>query len=202
MRIDQLTLRHFKGFECQEFSFHPEFNLLVGKNGTGKTSALDALAVAIGSWFLGIKGVNTRHIFNNEVQLAPIPVALFIDQQEQVTETTWEERVACEVVAQGVVQGHTVKWRRSINSPGGRTTYRYATEIKQLAAETDEAVRKGEDVELPLIVYYGTGRLWQEPKESYRIKDPEKAVSKQELSRFSGYSYSVDPRLSVKQLTQ
>ncbi len=69
MRIDQLTLKHFKGFDTREFSFHPEFNLLVGKNGTGKTSALDALAVAIGSWFLGIKGADTRHIRANEVML-------------------------------------------------------------------------------------------------------------------------------------
>lgn len=193
MRIEQLTLRHFKGFESREFILHPEFNLLVGKNGTGKTSALDALAVAISSWFLGIRGVRTRHIFGSEVQLAAIQVA---------TETTWEERIPCEVGARGVVQGQAISWRRSITSPGGRTTYRYANDIKRLAARTDAAVRKGEGVELPLIAYYGTGRLWQEPRESYQVKEPEKAVSKQEQSRFSGYLYSVDPRLSVKQLTQ
>ncbi len=202
MRIDQLTLKHFKGFEFKEFAFHPKFNLLVGKNGTGKTSALDALAVAIGSWFLGIKGAKTRHILSNEVQLMPIPLTLHLDDEEQVTETTWEERIPSEVQAQGFVRGQSINWLRSIISPGGRTTYRHAAEIKKLASETDEAIRKGQDVELPLIVYYGTGRLWQEPKESFRIKDPEKAVSKQERSRFSGYSYSVDPRLSVGQLTQ
>ena len=201
MRIDRLTLKHFKGFKSKEFPFHPEFNLLIGKNGTGKTSALDALSVAVGSWFLGIQGAS-RHIFSSEVELSLIPVSLHINQQESVTETTWENRFPCEVLAHGMVQGQSIKWLRSITGRGRRTTYRDASEIKQLASKTDKAVRKGEDVELPLIVYYGTRRLWQEPKESYRIKNPEKAFSKQESSRFSGYSYSVDPRLSVRQLTR
>jgi predicted ATP-binding protein involved in virulence len=201
MRIDHLTLKRFKGFEERRFSFHPSFNLLIGKNGSGKTSALDALAVAVGSWFLGIKGANTRHILASEVQLRPIAFAGHGGQQES-EEITWEPAVPCEVSASGVVMGQSVDWLRSITSPGGRTSYRHAAQIKSIAVATDAAVREGEGVALPLIAYYGTGRLWQEPKESYRIDDPEKAVSKQEQSRLAGYEYSVDPRLSVRQLTR
>jgi AAA15 family ATPase/GTPase len=45
MRIDSLLLENFKGFKRRELTFHPQFNLVVGENGTGKTSLLDALAV-------------------------------------------------------------------------------------------------------------------------------------------------------------
>ena len=69
MRIDRLTVHNFKGFSEREFTFHPEFNLIVGTNGTGKTTALDALAVAAGSWFLGVRGADSRHIRPNEVTL-------------------------------------------------------------------------------------------------------------------------------------
>ena len=54
MRIDSLTIQNFKGFELCEIAFDPHFNLLVGDNAAGKTSVLDALAIAVDSWFLGL----------------------------------------------------------------------------------------------------------------------------------------------------
>ena len=38
MRIDHLTIHNFKKFTVQTFTFHPQFTLLVGDNGAGKTS--------------------------------------------------------------------------------------------------------------------------------------------------------------------
>jgi predicted ATP-binding protein involved in virulence len=69
MRNDSLLLENFKGFERRELLFHPQFTLIVGDNGSGKISLLDALAVAIGSWFLGVSGVEMRHIRPEEVRL-------------------------------------------------------------------------------------------------------------------------------------
>jgi predicted ATP-binding protein involved in virulence len=50
MRIDRLELRNFKKFAELDLSLHPQFTLLIGDNGAGKTSVLDALAVALGVW--------------------------------------------------------------------------------------------------------------------------------------------------------
>ncbi|AFY80821.1 AAA family ATPase [Oscillatoria acuminata] len=46
MQINQLTLTNFRGFEQAEFEFHPGMNLIVGINGVGKSSVLDALRIA------------------------------------------------------------------------------------------------------------------------------------------------------------
>ncbi len=54
MRIDKLELRNFKKFAEQTFTLHPHFTLLVGENGSGKTSVLDALAVALGVWLVRV----------------------------------------------------------------------------------------------------------------------------------------------------
>ncbi len=59
MRIETLQLRNFKKFEQATFEFARRanapsdggsFHVLIGENGTGKTSILDALAVALGVW--------------------------------------------------------------------------------------------------------------------------------------------------------
>lgn len=202
MRIDRLNIRNFKGFEGREFVFHPEFNLIVGTNGTGKTSALDALAVAIGSWFLGVRGADSRHIRASEVMLASFEHEDLADDGSKILSVQWEHLYPCEVGAYGYVREKNISWRRSLNSPSGRTTYGDANEIKRIATEADHAIRTGGNLALPLISYYGTGRLWQEPRESFQVKEPSKVASKAEQSRLAGYWNSVDPRLSVGQLTR
>ena len=52
MRIDRLELRNFKKFAAFDLDLHRQFTLLIGENGAGKTSVLDALAVALGVWLV------------------------------------------------------------------------------------------------------------------------------------------------------
>ncbi len=47
MRITTLTLANLRAIKEAKFQFQPGFNLIVGVNGVGKTSALDALAVCL-----------------------------------------------------------------------------------------------------------------------------------------------------------
>ena len=193
MRIDSLLLENFKGFQRRELSFHPQFNLVVGENGTGKTSLLDALAVAVGSWFLGVDGVDTRHIYPHEVRLQAFP---------SEAGTHWEGQYPCFIEASGSIGHAPTIWRRSLNGPGGRTTRIGAAGIKKLAEQATRAVREGQSINLPLISYYGTGRLWLVPREQGQVKEPPSSLLTKQLSRLDGYKTSVDPRLSVSALTQ
>ena len=47
MIVTRLKLANVRAVEAAEFSFKPGFNLIVGVNGVGKTTALDALAVSL-----------------------------------------------------------------------------------------------------------------------------------------------------------
>ena len=47
MRVTRLKLANLRAIEVAEFRFHPGFNLIVGVNGVGKTSGLDALSVCL-----------------------------------------------------------------------------------------------------------------------------------------------------------
>ena len=47
MRVTSLKLANLRAIKAAEFHFQPGFNLLVGVNGVGKTTVLDALAVCL-----------------------------------------------------------------------------------------------------------------------------------------------------------
>ena len=202
MKINRLIVKNFKGFESREFTFHSKFNLIVGVNGAGKTSVLDALGVAVGSWFLGISGAESRHIRQHEVMLGAFKHEGVDEKGEHHVDVQWERIYPCEVSAHGFVHGQDLSWSRTLNSSTSRTNYVKAANIKRLAVKANQSIRKGEDISLPLISYYGTGRLWQEPRDSFQVTDPMKVASKEDQSRLSGYLNSVDPRLSVNNLTR
>lgn len=191
MRIDRLRLSNFKGFAERELTFHPEFNLIVGENGTGKTSVLEALSIAVGSWFLGMRGYDSRHIRPADVRLVGM------DTPDGVR---WEDQYPTTVESSGEVMNTKLIWSRALASSTSRTTYVDARSVKTLAERAQGAVKRREDVTLPLISYYGTGRLWNVPRETAKVRGVEKVASGAKLSRLSAYANSVDPRLSVSEL--
>jgi predicted ATP-binding protein involved in virulence len=193
MQIDTIHVTNFKGFKDREFKFSPQFNLIIGANATGKTSILDALSIAIGSWLLGLRGYDTRHIWPHEVHLA---CNVFGDEYR------FEPQYPTEVYATGTVLGQRAEWARGIHGKNKRTTTASASEIKDISLECQRKVQAGEAVTLPLVSYYGTQRLWQEPREAKKRINIQAHEGKQKLSRLQGYKNSIDPRISVRDLTK
>lgn len=153
MKITKLRLKNFKGFSSREFSFKRRFTVLIGDNATGKTSVLDALAVALGCFLLGLEDVSARGILPTEIRV------LDIDGQPRPQKPVI-------VAASGEVDGIEIsEWRREIVSK--KTNYAGARSISSIAEKMLIESRKPRterhsDVTFPLIVYHGTGRLWAE----------------------------------------
>ena len=49
MKVKHLKLENVQGFDFANFDFQPDFNLIIGENGVGKSSALDALRFCLSS---------------------------------------------------------------------------------------------------------------------------------------------------------
>jgi predicted ATP-binding protein involved in virulence len=181
MQIDRLEIRNFNGFELREFVFDPRFNLLVGDNGTGKTSVLDALSIAVGSWFLGIKGYASAH----GIQADEVRVVAHAHEDVR----TFEKQFPSRISAAGTVMGRNVTWARELAREGGRTSAKRAADIIEAATDAERRVRSGEDVTLPLICTYGCERLWFESSHRRSLK---KEAAKPLPSRFDGYRDCID----------
>lgn len=158
MKIRQLEVSNFRGFESRTFELSEQFTVIIGDNATGKTAILDALAVGVGSLFLGFDEERSRSIREDDVRRVRYELGQTI---------TLEPQYPVSVCCQGIVAGHDITWLRSLNQGGGRTTRQQATQIDNISQTLQKKVRQGEDVLLPLIVYYGTGRLWLQKKEKY-----------------------------------
>ena len=67
MEFKRVVIQNFKGIENMELTFFPGVNLILGENGVGKTSVLEAMTIAFGDFFNGIAGVNKRGILHEDI---------------------------------------------------------------------------------------------------------------------------------------
>lgn len=158
MRIDRLHVENFKKFVKQDIELHPNFTLLVGKNGSGKTSLLDALAVAAGVWLVELPDstlVNSaRNILRTEIRL---------ESQGRGDRIQFQERLPVVVRASGRIGSkENIEWTRQIRDDvkSKRTYNSEATEAVAEVLNVYHRDSKGENVLCPVLAYYGAGRAW------------------------------------------
>lgn len=196
MKITSLDLLNFKGFAEAHFEFNDHFNLVVGENGSGKSSLLDALAVAAGSFLLGVRGYDSRHIRIEDIR---------VKNSLQGETLTPLQQYPVEICAEGVLQDQQalngewpIQWKREISGKGGKTTQKEAKEIRERAEKLVNYVQSGLEVSLPLIVHYGAGRLWVPTKDMDgksikvgHLKNP---------ARLDAYKFCIDPRIKFSEI--
>lgn len=177
MRIDRIAIKNFRQFEAWEAEFSPQFNVLIGDNGAGKTTILDALSVALGAFFLGIDGINTRPIRYGEWRLNRWYVNGEL-QEEFVGDATI-------IATEGEVGGMPCIWSRAVEAK--RTTSRDAREIQLISNNFQKRVRNKEDIILPLLGYHATGRL-------FNHKERRRQANIKIASRMRGYVDCLAPQ--------
>lgn len=206
MRINKLTVKNFKGFVDRSFDFpapaqgNGSFHLVIGQNGKGKTSLLDALAVAAGCWLINVPGHSAPIINDEDIRLE---VLEFADTARI------EKRIPTEVHANGCALGKHITWtrKRTPNVTSGNTS-----EISLLTTSVLESIDHKSVI--PLIAYYGTGRLWKvykNPNRSAALETWRKArswppgfaepdLARKFESRLAGYQNCIDPRCNPQNL--
>lgn len=156
MRIDRLSLTNFKQYLSQDIDFHPHFTLLVGENGAGKTTVLDALAVAAGIWL--VEPPDSQ--LNNSGRII-LPQDIRLEPQARGDRVQFVERLPVVVKAAGQLeQGTSIEWSRQIRATGTRTTNVDAQAASDWIKQVYTRDAAGENVLCPVLAYYGAGRAW------------------------------------------
>jgi predicted ATP-binding protein involved in virulence len=180
LRLDTLTLRNYRCFADCSLAFHPQLTVLVAENGYGKTATLDAIGLALDVFVSAIAynrqsrgfGRMDAHLIrgNNAMMVPALPTAFS---------------------ASGVVGNEIVTWGRALTryDERARNTTRDTKAIrlsaKRLREDADGASPDASVAgrTLPLVVFYGTGRLWSE----HRLTEGKKTVWPAAMGRYAAY---------------
>lgn len=177
MFLKSMILRNFRCFSVMEVHFNNRLTVVVGNNGAGKSTVLEAAAIAAGTLTFAMDGLTNYGIRKSDAHYKCYDLGSNVDVQPQFP---------VEITAFGEVDGKEVTWSRSLNSAKGRGSLASAKELTAIAGEYQERMRNGDkELKLPIISYYGTGRLWDQHREK-------KSDTFEKNNRTNGYIDSLD----------
>lgn len=182
MYLKHLVIENFKGHSHCEIHFEPGFNLLIGDNGVGKTSVLEAASVALGGYIVGIDDISSKHFTKDEIRISTTPMGEGSFHKQYETPVM----VACRVDA----DGEEYEWIRRKNSVKASRSTVEPREICRLASKTS---RNPEGI-LPILNYQSAARTWMQKRES------SENVFDTDFNRTVGYKNCLDEASDVKAL--
>ena len=152
LQIEDLTLANFRRFEEFSIDFHPQLTVIVAENGQGKSSVLDGISVALGPFVGAFDLGRSKSIARTDARYVRASDSSFPD-----TEQAFPVKVKSNFKIRGDKRLETL---RALNGVNNRTTNQFASQLIEFGKSLMTRVRNLEEVTLPVISYYGSGRLW------------------------------------------
>lgn len=180
LRLDNLVLTNFRCFAHCDISLHPRLTVLVAENGNGKTAVLDAASLALSAYVNALHPAEKlRKIERTDVRLAPADAR------------GMEPCLPTGFAAAGIVADQALRWASTVSAYGAKV--RPSTrELKEL--QHTAQVLRNDNALLPLVAFYGTGRLWSEHRLTEGRRTSVTAVSE----RLEGYAGCLTSTSSFK----
>lgn len=171
MILKKITIKNFRNFDELNLKFDNRLTVIIGNNGAGKSTILDAISIAMGAYLSGYDNIGYFRIKDEDVKENKYVIGDRIDAQRQFPST---------IEAEGMILKEKCKWKISkekSNSKGIKPSE--IKSVTEIAGKLQSEIRNGNNqILLPVVAYYGTGRLWNNSTVNYEYKS----------NRLSGYT--------------
>ena len=185
MHFKRTEIQNFKSIEKMSLNFSSGVNLLIGDNGVGKTTVLEALALSVQTYFSRMNDITKKGITQKDVRFTSSLVGDASQHRMYYTPTT----IKSTVELGGVEYSSEISREDETNA----TRTKYAG--KELAAAGRELLNSQTEI-LPVICYFSTSRVVDTQKASTS------SVGKNKLNdRRCGYMDCLNATLDRKALT-
>ena len=179
MRLNKISIANMRlvGEEARELNIDPDKNVLIllGDNGFGKTTILDAIATTMAPYSAQFPGIA-------DYQLSDLDVHINRHGRRSKYLT-----IDAKFSDNGVTMT-SVRYRKGTQNPP-KTNYE---QLKQAAIAKKDAILAGEaDVQLPIFAYYGTGRG------QFQVPERRRGFQ-QAFERWDCYKSAINPETDFK----
>lgn len=186
-RINEMTFKDYRSFKKEQIVFNEKLTVLIGKNSSGKTSVLDAAAVALGAFLSGIdEPTDSKTITKEDVRFSS-------KEREGVKIISNHSPTSISFNTDFI--SNRITWSRTRNSLNStKLTTKDSNKVVNLVRYLVNEIRNNEDREitLPVFSYHGTGRVANFTKDMKLLEKTEN------ISRFVGYKDCLKPASNYK----
>lgn len=159
---------------------HSNMNVMVGVNGTGKTTLLEAIRIFIGAVFCELDKIENKisspSITDDDVRLHNLERQYSVEIQGTLD------------IDKGLLHDGIASWDRVLERYGGKTKFGNGKNAKELSKNIQTLIRDGEEIAVPIIAYYSTDRYKKEKKNTGLEADG---------SRLRGYYNALDSMTNI-----
>jgi len=185
MYFERTEIQNFKGVEKMKLEFSSGVNLLIGNNGVGKTTVLEALALSMQNYFNRMNGITKKSIKKNDVHFT----------SNLVGDASQHRVYSNPTVIKSKINLDSMEYSSEISREDETNATRTKYAGKELAAAGRELLNSQTEI-LPVICYFSTSRVVDTQKASTS------SVGKNKLNdRRCGYMDCLNATLDRKALT-
>jgi predicted ATP-binding protein involved in virulence len=179
MYLKSIRVKDFRGIEDRTFYFNEKFNVIIGENAVGKTSLMEAITAGLGGFMKGLCYVNARSINNNEVRIVSYKSSILRAEEAQVDVDV-------------MIGDEEYSWTRKRKFNSKLNDIDFYRDIYEYGRHLAKESASGRFIRLPLISYYGTGRLLKENETKFNPENIKR--------RLDGYNKALNPNSNYKTL--
>lgn len=185
-KIKKIGFKDYKGFKDEQFEFGKRMTVFIGKNGCGKTSILDGVAVGIGAYLNGIdEKTDVKNIYKEDIRF-------IIDDAEDVP--IRRDFPPTTVFFQSEFINQDINWSRTKASLKSSTNTKDSNIVTTAVRQLVDDIRNDDNrqIILPIFSYHGVGRVANYTRDMRYLERSEK------ISRFFGYKDCLKPASNYK----